>query len=699
VTTKLFKAYPLKSGERQIVEDAYEMAESAHRGQNRDDGQLYITHPLAVAQLVQDFGLDTASVAAALLHDVVEDTSYTLADVKNKFGDEVAVLVDALTKVDSIHYQENDLHKAETYRKIILATAKDIRVVIIKLFDRLHNISTAETFEKERRMDYANETLDIYAPIAHRLGFAKIKDQLEDAAFRLLEPERHEEVVAIIENQVIKSEKLLAELAGTLETDLKNIGLKDFIIKSRRKSPYSLNNKLVGGRSLQDIYDIFGLRVITESLEDCYITLGRIHNLWHPVPGRFADYIANPKQNMYQSIHTTVSSDQGIVFEIQVRTHEMNAIAEYGLAAHWHYKRAGKEKLEAIDTWLQDLAKQQSNLKNPEDILETLLSETTAEEIYTFTPVGNVRVLPVGATPVDFAYAVHTSVGNRCTGAKINGRIANLNTPLQTGDIVEILTTKNEQARPRIDWLRFVVTHKAKSQIRKSAHADLRADDEAQGLRALQEAFHRNKSHFEATEEILEALNIENAQELYYRVGSGKLSAKQVLRTLNNETTSPNLIVPIKKKNKGNIVVLDGDPQMDGVIQTVARCCHPLPGDEITAYISFGRGIVIHRADCSNLRNQDTDRLMKASWTENLGSNTFFVSVRLKASDRPRLMEDITHLLAERGASLSAIDMRTQEEVVKGNISLHLTDAQSLPIILGELRGLDGVLMADRARN
>ena len=700
---KLWLAFPAGSEERKRIKRAYGLAVKAHAEQKRTSGVPYIVHPVAVARKVQDFGLDAESIIVALLHDVVEDTTYSLAEIEESFGAEVARMVDALTKVETIRYKKDDLHKAETYRKIILATAKDIRVVIIKLMDRLHNISTAEAFPPERKQRYAEETLQVYAPIAHRLGFAKIKEELEDHAFQLIDPEAYEETKAIIAKLASESEKVLAELTTVLKADLTRNGLKNFKILSRQKSPYSLHEKLAAGEhSYQDIYDILGLRIITEDLEGCYIALGRVHTLWHPLPGRFYDHIANPKSNMYQSLHTTVSSDKGIVFEVQIRSWEMHAIAEYGLAAHWHYKEVRRDKMAAIDAWLQTLAEQQQVITSPDEMLEALISETSKDEIYTFTPEGNVRVLPLHATPVDFAYAIHSSVGNRCVGAKVNGRIVPLQHQLNNGDIVEIMTTKSEDARPRVDWLRFVVTQKAKTHIRKSTQKEARAADEQKGLRLLQDALRKRKLSLNMdkvwTEEVLKGLHCASREDLYYKVGTAKLNIKQVVKQI----MPPEAIIPAvtvkpvpAKRKQTSAVILDGQ-NLEGVPFSMAGCCNPLPGDEISGYVSLGRGVIVHRASCSNLQPLEKQRVFPARWSEKSGQDTFLCSLRIHAWDRPRLLEDISHVLAERGSSLSEVDLRSDQELVRGQISLELAEVDGLINIIAELRSLEGVTLVER---
>lgn len=692
-----------------LIRAAYDSAAKAHVDQTRDGGAPYVTHPLAVALKVKEFGLDVPSIIVALLHDVAEDTKYSIEDISERYGNEVATMVDGLTKTDTVHYQPGDVvHKAETYRKIILATAKDLRVVIIKLLDRWHNMTTVDVFSEQRRKKYAEETLRIYAPIAHRLGIAQLKEELEDMALAALDPQGYEEAKLIIDQKVKESGGVLTQLQEKLEVELKQVGIKNFEIYSREKSRYSLHEKLKTGRNPADIYDILGLRIITRKEADCYLALGKVHALWKPIPGRFADFIANPKPNMYQSLHTSVTDEIGNVFEVQIRTQEMHEIANYGLASHWHYKETHREKVAVIDDWLQKVAQEQELITDPNEIIDAIVADTFQNEIYVFTPKGAARVLPEGATPVDFAYAIHSEVGNKCVGAKANNRIVPLSQELHSGDIVEIITSKSQNAKPSADWLRSVTTTKAKTHIRKATQKEARIIDVQRGEELLKEAL--KKQHMplklmneESLASSLQVLHVENTEELYYKLGTSKLVAKQVARCLlkenlvEEETEALVLQRQRPRKEARGGVVLTGEG-LESVEVSYARCCNPLPGDKIKGYVSMGRGVIVHRADCANIKVAPTIRRTGVAWSEDAATkNSFLAELRIRAWDRPRLLEDFTHLLAERGVNLHKVTMNTNEQVVTGSLLVEVTDVNKLQGTIGELRSLEGVFSVERS--
>ena len=606
------------------IERAYEVAKQAHEGQQRKSGERYITHPVAVAGILANLGLDKATVIAALLHDTVEDTSYNLTQLRRDFGDEVANLVDGVTKLDKLAYGENA--EAETVRKMVVAMSRDIRVLVVKLADRLHNARTWQYVEPESARRKARETIDIYAPLAHRLGMNAVKWELEDLSFKVLEPKKYEEIVRLVAERNPMREKMTDEVVRALSEDLHRDGI-DAEVTGRQKHYFSVYQKMVvRGREFNDIYDLVGVRVLVENVRDCYAVLGSIHARWSPVPGRFKDYIAMPKFNLYQSLHTTVIGPNGKALEIQIRTHEMHARAEYGIAAHWKYKSGDKTGETPEMLWLQQLHAWQQETQDPSEFLDALRFDLGSPEVYVFTPKGKVVALPGGSTPVDFAYTVHTEIGNKTVGAKVNGRLVPLDTKLSNGDVVEVVTNKSPQAGPSRDWLNFVKSPRARNKIkawftreRREEAIDAGRESIARQMRKaglpLQKIF-AGQSLLELAHE----LRYPDIDSLYAAVGDGHISSAAVIDKLQIllgvEDSHPELTMEMPSietiaRRSSSAIEVEGE---DDVIAKLARCCTPVPGDSIMGFVTRGNGVSVHRVDCVNaedLQRHQGDRIVR----------------------------------------------------------------------------------------
>ncbi|MEY4617861.1 MAG: hypothetical protein RL101_47 [Actinomycetota bacterium] len=615
-----------------IIERAFVVAEEAHREQTRKSGEPYITHPLAVTQILAELGIGPITLAASLLHDTVEDTEYKLEQLEKDFGAEVAMLVDGVTKLDKVKF--GDHAQAETVRKMVVAMSKDIRVLVIKLADRLHNARTWGFVSAESAKRKAQETLEIYAPLAHRLGISTIKWELEDISFSVLYPKVYEEIVNLVGQRAPQREQVIDSIISEIEDDLRESKIKGKVA-GRPKQYYSIYQKMVvRGREFDDIYDLVGIRVLVNSVRDCYAVLGAIHARWNPVPGRFKDYIAMPKFNLYQSLHTTVIGPKGRSVEIQIRTHEMHQRAEYGVAAHWKYKEQIGESTERNDedlAWLKHLTDWQAETQDPSEFLDSLRFEIGAKEVYVFTPKGKVIGLAGGATSVDFAYAVHTDVGHRTMGAKVNGRLVPLDTPLQSGDTVEIFTSKSPEAAPSKDWLNFVKSPRARAKIKQWFSAERREDAIELGKESIAKALRKHNLPLQkilSSESILDLaheLRLNDVESLYAAVGEGHISSQQVVEKLSasiaTDADAAEAVFELpnrarsQNRNRANDsgILVRGDAD---VMAKLARCCTPVPGDEIIGFVTRGAGVSVHRADCKNsehLRNQP-ERLMEVSW-------------------------------------------------------------------------------------
>ncbi len=698
-----------------LLQRAFEVAQRQHQGQTRKSGDDYITHPLSVTQILADLGMTPPTLAAALLHDTVEDTAYGLEDLRRDFGDEIAQLVDGVTKLDKVTWGE--AAKAETVRKMVVAMARDIRVLVIKLADRLHNARTWRHVSRESAETKAQETLEIYAPLAHRLGMNTIKWELEDLAFQALYPKMYDEIVGLVAARAPAREEFLARVRGEVAEDLKAAGIKA-TVTGRPKHYYSVYQKMIlRGRDFEEIYDLVGVRVLVETVRDCYGALGSLHARWNPVPGRFKDYIAIPKFNMYQSLHTTVIGPQGKPVEIQIRTHTMHRRAEYGVAAHYKYKedhkRGGRsapvESGSLAETaWLRRLLDWQREISDPGEFLDSLRFDLGGGEVFVFTPKGSVVSLPAGSTPVDFAYAVHTEVGHHCIGGRVNGRLAPLDSVLENGDSVEILTSKADGAGPSRDWLSFVKSPRARNKIRQWFTKERREEAIEQGkdaiakyLRKQGHPLHRLMSA-ESLTAVAGDLRYADIDSLFAAVGDGNVSAQHVVSRLvaalgGHEATEEDLAeatIPSRARSR----VRSGDPGVvvvgaDDVWVKVARCCTPVPGDQILGFITRGNGVSVHREDCTNAEalRAEPDRLIAVAWDPSAAS-VFLVQLQVEALDRNRLLSDITRAISDHHVNILAASVQTtRNRVATSRFTFEMGDPGHLDHVIAAILKVEGV--------
>ncbi|WP_203138508.1 RelA/SpoT family protein [Microbacterium sp. JZ31] len=697
-------------GDLAIIQRAYAVAEEKHRGQKRQSGEPYITHPLAVAQILAELGLGPRAIAAALLHDTVEDTGYPLPELQAEFGDEVALLVDGVTKLDKVKYGESA--QAETVRKMIVAMSKDIRVLVIKLADRLHNARTWGFVPPEKAKKKATETLEIYAPLAHRLGIQTIKSELEDLSFAVLHPKIYNEIDSLVKQRTPQREQYVQNVIDDVSRDLHELRIRG-TVAGRPKQLYSVYQKMVvRGREFDDIYDLIGIRVIVATVRDCYAVLGSIHARWRPLPGRFKDYIATPKFNLYRSLHTTVIGPGGRTVEIQIRTNEMHQQAEFGVAAHWKYKErmAGGKATDpkSIDTdmaWLARISDWESETKDPGEFLDSLRFEIGAKDVYVFTPKGKVIGLPAGATPVDFAYAVHTEIGHRTMGAKVNGRLVPLESTLSSGDVVEVFTSKNPDASPSQDWLTFVKSTRARNKIRGWFTKERRDEAIEQGKDAIARAMRRHALPLQrlkdSLQEVADLMHYEDVSALYAAVGEGHVSTQSVLEKVSalvqasDEPTTEQVELPptiSQRAPRGGDsgVLVRG---ADDILVKLAKCCTPVPGDEIVGFITRGSGVSVHREDCTNVKSLKTDpeRMIEVTWAPTTKS-VFLVHIQVEALDRSGLLSDVTRVLTEHHVNiLSATVSTTKERLALSRFVFEMGDAVHLDRVLNAVRRIDGV--------
>jgi len=699
-----------------LLERAYLTAEKMHGTQMRKSGDPYITHPLAVTTILADIGMTEPTLVAALLHDTVEDTPYTLAQLTEEFGEEVAALVDGVTKLEKVKYGETA--EAETIRKMIVAMARDIRVLVIKLADRLHNMRTLRYVRRESQERTARQTLDIYAPLAHRLGMNTLKWELEDLAFATLHPKIYDEIVRLVAERAPSRDRFLAEVVDQVGTDLREAKVKASVT-GRPKHYYSIYQKMIlGGRGFSDIYDLVGIRVLVDDDRDCYSVLGVLHSRWNPVLGRFKDFIAMPKFNMYQSLHTTVMGPHGRPVEMQIRTFAMHRRAEYGVAAHWKYKEAGTagadtEKLGDLDdmAWVRQLLDWQSEVDDPGEFLESLRFEMNRAEVYVFTPRGEVKALPAGSTPVDFAYAVHTEVGHRTIGARINGRLVSLESPLDNGDVVEVFTSKSDSAGPSRDWLNFVKSPRARSKIRSHFTKERREEAIEQGkdqivklMRKEGMALKRVLTH-ESLTLVAQHFKLADVSALYSAVGEGNISAQAVVRRVidlhgGDDGAAEDLSegVRITGRRSRAKVASGGDSGVlvkgvDDVWVKLAKCCTPVPPDPILGFVTKGGGVSVHRRDCTNASSLESqpERLLEVEWAPTAQA-TYLVNIQVEALDRARLLSDITMALSDAHVNiLSAQLSTTRDRVAKSRFSFEMADATHLDSVMNTVRGVPGV--------
>jgi GTP pyrophosphokinase len=691
-----------------LIELAYEVARDAHRDQVRRSGDPYIAHPLGVAMILSDLGLDDITLAAALLHDAVEDTSVTLADLEAMFGADVAAIVDGVTKLDRLQFDSREAAQAATMRKMLVAMAKDVRVLLIKLADRLHNMRTIASLPEAKQKRIAQETIDIYAPLAHRLGIQDVKWQLEDLAFAVLHPKRYAEIEAMVLQHAGERQAYLADVIASVRDRLEQLHIKADVT-GRPKHYWSIYEKMVvRGKEFAEINDLVGVRVTVDSVKDCYGALGSIHALWRPVQGRFKDYIAMPKFNLYQSLHTTVVGPQGRAVEFQIRTHEMHRRAEFGVAAHWGYKEQRSPNEDLV--WLQRIVDWQQETTDPAEFMQSLKIDLEQDEVFVFTPKGKVITLPTGATPVDFAYAIHTEVGHRCIGARVNGRLIPLDGSLQSGDSCEIFTSKVEGAGPSRDWLQFVITPRARSKIRQWFSRERRVDAIDAGRDDLIKAMRREAlpvqklSGSPTLTKVAEQLNYLDLDQLYAGIGEGHVSAKAVVQRIQRELRGGEEQLPTtvarpprarSRRRAGAGVHVEG---LDDVMVRLSRCCTPVPGDEIMGFVTRGRGVSVHRTDCANavsLRNQ-ADRVIDVEWDHD-APGSYTVAVEVEALDRSRLLRDVADVLSEHHVNIISCTSQTQpDRIARFRFEFELADPSHLDSILAAVKRIDSVYDAVR---
>ena len=695
-----------------LIERAYTAAERAHSGQTRHSGEPYITHPVAVAQILADLGIGSKAIAAALLHDTVEDTDYALDELRADFGDEIGMLVDGVTKLDKVKYGESA--QAETVRKMIVAMSKDIRVLIIKLADRLHNARTWGFVPPATATRKATETLEIYAPLAHRLGIQTIKWELEDLSFAVLYPKLYVEIENLVKQRSPERERIVQQVTDAINDDLKSAKIRGKVV-GRPKQYYSIYQKMVvRGREFDEIYDLVGIRVIVHSVRDCYAVLGQIHATWTPMPGRFKDYIATPKFNLYQSLHTTVVGPEGRAVEIQIRTEEMHQRAEFGVAAHWKYKErvAGSKSdpVGRIDTdmaWLAHISDWQAETADPSEFLDSLRFEIGAKEVYVFTPKGRVIGLPSGATPVDFAYAVHTEIGHRTMGAKVNGRLVPLESPLSTGDVVEVFTSKNPDSGPSQDWLNFVKSPRARNKIRQWFTKERRDEAIEQGRDAIARAMRKQNLPLQrlmtqdSLGEVAALMRYDDVSALYAAIGEGHVSTQSVLEkvvsTLQAENESDVTELPPPARARGRRlpgsdsgVLVRGAPD---ILVKLAKCCTPVPGDPIVGFITRGSGVSVHQATCHNVQDllREPERMIDVEWAPS-SKSIFLVQIQVEALDRSGLLSDVTRVLSEHHVNiLSATVSTSSDRLALSRFVFEMGDTTHLDRVLNAVRRIDAV--------
>ena len=695
-----------------IVERAYQVAKNAHEGQLRKSGEPYITHPLAVAEILVDLGIGAKTIAAALLHDTVEDTEYTLDAVTRDFGPEIGLLVDGVTKLDKLKLGEDA--QAETVRKMVVAMSKDIRVILIKLADRLHNARTWGFVDSESAERKARETLEIYAPLAHRLGIQTIKWELEDLSFAVLHPKLYVEIDSLVTERTTESDRFVKEIIEMISGDLKTARVKAQVA-GRQKQHYSIYQKMIRqSRDFQEIYDLTGIRILVSSIRDCYAALGAVHARWNPIPGRFKDYIATPKFNLYQSLHTTVFGPDGKAVEIQIRTMDMHKRAEYGVAAHWKYKERQVLGTKSSDeilpdenmAWLAHITDWEGETEDPSEFLDTLRYEIGAKEVYVFTPKGKVIGLSAGATPVDFGYAVHTELGHRVMGAKVNGRLVPLDTKLGSGDTVEVLTSKNPEAGPSQDWLNFASSQRARSKIRSWFTKERRDEAIESGREALAKVVRKKNLSLSRVlsaqnlASVATALKYENVDSLYAALGEGQVSTQSVLEKImvfvndveHDEETV--FVVPTRKpttnRETDSGVLVRGAAD---ILVKLAKCCTPVPGDAIVGFITRGNGVSVHRDDCPNVKGFDgeLERMIEVEWAGS-SSTVFRVHIQVEALDRGGLLSDITRVLSEHHVNILTATVQTDSQrLATSRFVFEMSDTTHLDRVLSAVRRIDAV--------
>ncbi|NLE95502.1 MAG: bifunctional (p)ppGpp synthetase/guanosine-3',5'-bis(diphosphate) 3'-pyrophosphohydrolase [Dehalococcoidia bacterium] len=687
----------------EFIRSAYEFAAKAHAGQLRASGEPYLEHPLNVGLTLVEYQLDAEAIAAALLHDVVEDCDVTLDEIASRFGSGVAKLVDGVTKLKRLasRSEEGEIDsrtQAENLRKLLMATAEDLRVVLIKLADRLHNMRTLGALPLGKRRAIARQTLDVYAPLAHRLGLRRTKWQLEDLAFRYLEPKQYRRFTRLIATKRAERDGFIEDAIRALSDELKNAGMEARVL-GRPKHIYSTYLKAIRyaeqGKSVGDIHDLFALRVLVNTVSDCYRALGVVHNFWHPIIEEFNDYIANPKENGYQSLHTTVLCNGTTPIEIQIRTHEMNQVATFGVAAHWDYKEGGKHdhSMDARIAWLQDLAERRDEMDG-EDFVASLKSDVLTDQVFVYTPKGEIKDLPKGATPLDFAFRIHTDLGYRCIGAKVNGKLVQLNQPLNNGDVIEIVSSKTERG-PSLDWLNlelgYVRTSHAQSKVRQWFNKQERSQSIELGRQMLETGLKRLGVVLPGADKLATKLGYSSPDELYLAVGRGNLTVSQAAVKLNAELEAPEKMIEVsapKRTSPGAVRVLG----VGNLYTRMASCCNPLPGEDIIGYITQGRGVTVHRRDCINVVNEtERERLVAVDWGD--VEQVYPVKLQIDAWDRSALLRDISAVIAEAGVNITDVGFARQEGGVASlRIDVEVTSTSQLSRLMGKIQSLWGVI-------
>ncbi|WP_461204547.1 RelA/SpoT family protein [Clostridium sp. DL1XJH146] len=711
-----------KNIDKNFIIKAYNLAKKAHKDQKRESGEPYISHPLNVAMILAEMGLDENVIAASLLHDVIEDTEYTFDDIESMFNLEVANLVDGVTKLGKIKYQTKEERQAENLRKMLFAMTKDIRVILIKLADRLHNMRTLKFMVREKQQEKAKETLDIYAPLAHRLGISKIKWELEDLSLRYMHPDEYYQLVKEISEKREERELYIAMIEGQLNENLKSAGI-EADIEGRPKHFYSIYRKMVvKDKKLEQIFDLTAIRVLVDDIKDCYAVLGIVHTMYKPIPGRFKDYIAMPKPNMYQSLHTTVIGPQGKPFEIQIRTYEMHSTAELGIAAHWKYKEGdnGDKDFETKLTWLREVLEWQRETLNPEEFMEDFKIDMFSDEVFVFTPNGKVINLPNESTPIDFAYRIHTDIGHKCIGAKVNGKIIPIDYKLRTGEIVEIITSSSPKG-PSKDWLNITKSNQAKSKIKAWFKKEQRQENIEKGKELLEKEAKKHGFHIgelikgEPFNNFLKKTGLNNLDEMYLTVGMGnltvttcinkllKFNGKEKKDELNIEELKEELTRQndFRKKKSTTGITVKG---VDNILIRFAKCCSPVPGDTIVGYITKGRGVSVHRHDCPNLKNlinEDKSRVIEVEWEEEKSrKNDYITQIEVKAEDRDGIISEVVALITSKKVSLHALNAKTiKRNIAIISIKVRIADIEKLMDIMKQLRKIKGVISVYRNKN
>ncbi len=680
------------------IRSAYEFASQAHQGQKRESGENYIQHPLEVAALVHELGMDTTSIIAALLHDVVEDTPIEGEEITKRFGSEVALLVDGVTKLSRLAFQNKQEQQMENLRKMFLAMTQDLRVIIIKLADRLHNMRTLKHLPLDKQKNIARETLEIYAPLTHRLGMWKVKWELEDLSLRYLDPDAYYDLVNKVAKKRQEREGYIADVKETLERALTEMEIKAEV-QGRPKHFYSIFEKMQEqGKDFNEIYDLMGLRVIVSTIQDCYEVLGIVHTLWKPIPGRFKDYVAMPKSNMYQSLHTTLIGPNGEPLEIQIRTWEMHRTAEFGIAAHWIYKGGADDKeLRDKIAWLRHLIEWQGEMRDSEEFMETLRIGLFMDEVFVFTPQGDVKNLPAGSTPVDFAYSIHTTLGHQCMGAKVNGRLAPLDYQLKNGDIVQIMSSKGSTG-PSRDWLQFVKTSKSKNRIRQWLREQNREENIQIGRELLEREIKKQGVDFqenarvEQLNEAAKKLGFMNLEDLLAAIGDLKVTPNQVLNKLGVEKETAKPVIPEIDERKrprrtGQGIRVKG---VENLLVRFSKCCNPVPGDPVIGFITRGKGVSVHRMDCPNILTEDKERIIEVEW-DRASQGTYAVDIEIEADDRVNLLTDVLNAISELKLYLNAAKARSKKGSAYINLTLEITDSDQIQSIFKRVGQVDGV--------